>query len=91
MCQEVALHVPNVISSHNRTESGDIINANVVGSGTILRASEDYVFTHYVEDVNNPDMMDNEAILDYEIEEDIVLYEVMQNETIQNEELIVTE
>lgn len=70
---------------------GDIINANVVGSGTILRASEDYVFTHYVEDVNNPDMMDNEAILDYEIEEDIILYEVMQNETIQNEELIVTE
>ena len=70
---------------------GDIINANVVGSGTILRASADYVFTHYVEDANNPDMMANEAIMDYEIEEDIVLHEVMQNETLQNDEIIVTE
>ena len=72
---------------------GDIINANVLGSGTILRASEDYVFTHYVEDVNNPDMMVNEAISDYEIEEDIVLNQITTNEeqTDENEEITVTE
>ena len=72
---------------------GDIINANVVGSGTILRASEDYVFTQYVEDSNNPDMMVNEAITDYEIEEDIILDRITTNEeqTDENEEIIVTE
>jgi hypothetical protein len=53
------------------------------------QVAEDYkMFASYA---NNPDMMANEAIMDYEIEEDIVLHEVMQNETLQNDEIIVTE
>ena len=59
---------------------GDIINANVVGSGTILRASEDYIFTAYVEDAENPSMIINEQLSDYQIEEDIVLSEIMETD-----------
>lgn len=57
---------------------GDIINANVMGSGTILRASEDYVFSGYVEDTENPSMITNEQLLEYQIEEDIILSEVLE-------------
>lgn len=60
---------------------GDIINANVVGSGTILRASEDYIFTHYVEDTETPSMISNEELSDYLIEEDIILHEkILEND-----------
>ncbi len=52
---------------------GDIINANVVGTGTILRASEDYVFTEYVEDEQNPSTIVNEELHQYQMEEDIVI------------------
>lgn len=65
---------------------GDIINANVVGSGTILRASEDYIFTQYVEDENNPSMIANEALSDYLIEEDLVLHELVSEETEETED-----
>ena len=55
---------------------GDIINANVLGSGTILRASADYVYEEYVEDTENPSMIFNEALTDYVMEEDIILREI---------------
>ena len=60
---------------------GDIINANVVGSGTILRASEDYLFNHYVEDTENSSMISNEELTDYYIEEDIVLPKIVPEDT----------
>ncbi len=66
---------------------GDIINANVVGSGTILRASEDYVFTGYVEDTENPSMIANEQLSDYYIEEDIIIHEFTEIEEELIEEL----
>lgn len=59
---------------------GDIINANVVGTGTILRASEDYIFTQPLEDTENSSMITNEELFDYQIEEDIVLHEVVSEE-----------
>lgn len=75
-------------------EDGDIINANVVGTGTILRASEDYVYTAYVEDTENPSMIINEELFDYQVEEDIILHEVLDTEEVteeQTEESVVIE
>lgn len=54
---------------------GDIINANVVGSGTILRASEDYVYKEYVEDETKAPLKENEVLIDYEIIENVYLNE----------------
>ena len=59
---------------------GDIINANVLGSGTILRASEDYLFTLYEEDENNPSMIANEALQDYQLEEDLFLHDYIMED-----------
>lgn len=50
---------------------GDTLNASVVGSGTVLRASEDYVYTAISEEENK--MQTNEALTDYVIKEDILL------------------
>ena len=71
----------------NVVNDGDIINANVMGSGTILRASADYVYKEYIEDVNNPDMIANEIISEYDIVEDIILHEVVPEEQEENEEI----
>lgn len=54
---------------------GDIINANVVGSGTILRASEDYVYKEYLEDETKAPLKENEVLIDYEIIENVYLNE----------------
>lgn len=54
---------------------GDIINANVVGSGTILRASEDYVYKEYLEDKTKAPLKENEVLIDYEIIENVYLNE----------------
>lgn len=56
---------------------GDIINANVVGTGTILRASEDYI---YSEVVDNTNVIVNEQLLDYQMEEDLFLDESTEDE-----------
>lgn len=50
---------------------GDIINASVVGTGTVLRASEDYIFEANLE-TENPVIL-NEELSDYQINEDIIL------------------
>ena len=75
------------ILNKNVVNDGDIINANVMGSGTILRASSDYVYKEYIEDVNNPDMIANEIISEYDIVEDIILHEVVPEEQEENEEI----
>ena len=58
-----------------------------MGSGTILRASADYVYNEYVEDVNNPDMIANEIISEYDIVEDIILHEVVPEVQEEGEEI----
>lgn len=67
-------------------KDGDIINANVLGSGTILRASADYVYAEYVEDSENPSMITNEELPEFWIDEDIILSEYMVMDEEDSEE-----
>ncbi len=64
---------------------GDIINANVVGTGTILRASDDYVYSEFIDSTN---VIVNEQLLDYQMQEDLFLDEIIWDEEILEEELL---
>ena len=68
-------------------EDGDIINANVVGSGTILRASEDYIYEAYDVIAEDSSFVPNEAITDYLLEEDLILKDLKPEVTEENETL----
>lgn len=57
----------------NEIYDGDIITANVVGQGIVLRTSEEYVYTQYVYDIKNPIMIYNEQLEDINLGEDVLL------------------
>lgn len=57
----------------NTVSDGDIIKANVVGQGIILRESNEFVYNQYIYDIKNPIMIMNEEIENIHLNEDVVL------------------
>ena len=57
----------------NTVSDGDVIKANVVGQGIILRESNEFIFDQYVYDIKNPIMIMNEEIENIHFDEDVVL------------------
>lgn len=57
----------------NAVSDGDIIKANVVGQGIILRESNEFIYEQYIYDIKNPIMIMNEEIENIHFDEDVVL------------------
>lgn len=57
----------------NPITNGDMIKANVVGQGVILRESEEFEYNKYIIDLKNPIMDMNEELENIDLSEEILL------------------